>query len=245
MSLNKFNDLQLGRDLGLQIGCEELSANIATIGNATVGDATIANAYMNVVDAVTLSASILNVGGVPFDPVGTSNLQSVGLSTKDVGGVATETDLFPAVYLGALDGEFPANSLQIGDVIKIDSFLKVVSAATGILNVALYAGDGVSSVIAETDGFDASPFSVLSVARLEISINIRDTTVCHIDGILTIYDEVSKSSRTHPIRQKQTLLDITAANKLRLTGRWISGHVGSNLSQRQLTFTKHSVAQIV
>jgi hypothetical protein len=233
MSLNKLKDLQLGHDLGLQIGCVDLLAD----------EATISNAFLNVVDATTVSTAVLNVGGTPFDPFGTSNLQSVGMNTKNVASVDVETDIFPTAYLGSIDGEFPANSLKIGDTISIDSFLQLQGAPGSVLDLRLYNATG-TILLASIIGMDMASFATLSDARLQISISIRDTLACHVNGTFSGHNFADQSSKTWGFTAQTALFDIGSVNKLRITAQWSAGHIGSTLSQQQLTYTRKSVAQI-
>lgn len=241
MSLNKFTSTQLGKDLELKIGCDELDAQLITSTNALLTNVNVIDFVRSQrLEAEVLTTLTLEFNGVQFDPLA-NKLHTVGMATQNVGGTAVETSLFPAQYLGPADGEFKADELVIGDVVSIDSYLKIQSSPTGVIQIRLYAGDGFTTVIAETDAVLASAFSSLVLAKMNISVSIRDTDVCHIDGVFSVFN-ADGSTLSYPIRQKQTLLDITVVNKLALKAQWVSGDAGSLLSMRQLTYKRTSVA---
>lgn len=233
MSLNKFTSIQKGLDLNLEIGCDEISANIATITTS---------ATIESIEATTINTVNLTVGGESITHTG--GTQSEGLSFKTIENTTDEGSLFPSVYLGSQFGAFPADTLKIGDVVKIESYFRVRGTAGSLLNVRLYLGNGVSSISANTGLMDMSGSLLFDLGKIEISVLVRDALVCHIDGTFTVFDSTTKASKTYVFTQLQNLLDIAVSNTFKLNAEWNIANINNSITSRTYNVSKKSVNEL-
>ena len=223
MSLNKFTNVQKGLDLKLKIGCDELKANIVDFTDVKV----------DTIDATELTVNDL--------PIISNNTQSQGISTLNITNTAVETSLFPPSFLGNFEGDFPANTLLVGDTINICLWGRISSSPTGIINIKLYVGDG-SYLLASTDPVDVSGSVTNDLYKMEISLVSRSNTVCRVNGIFTVWDATTFASKSHEVKEKNVGLSLVNLNKMHLTAQWTVASAQSTIAVDQYTVSVNSVA---